>query len=351
MSAPAALVYVDDGTVGWRRVRRGRGFAYLDENGVRIQDPEQLERLRKLAIPPAYTDVWICPDPRGHLQATARDARGRKQYRYHPRWMAQRSQAKFDRMRAFGHALPALRRAVARDLSRRTLSLNTVVAALVRLLDRTGLRIGNEAYAAHNGSYGLTTLRNRHAQTRADRLTLRFRGKSRVEQQLDIPDRSVARIARRCQELPGQRLFQFVDGQGQVHQVRSDHVNAYIRAACQEDFTAKDFRTWHASAHAMGLALRCQDTGLPPPERSALDATEAVRQVARRLGNTCAVCRKFYIHPDVLRLFEPNAPTKLSRLPRAGKGLSPEESALLRLLEPRTRSRDSRWRDSNAMKS
>ena len=206
-AAHAGLVYVDDCTAGWRRVRRGRGFAYLDEQGRPIRAPGQLDRIRSLAIPPAYTDVWICPDPAGHLQATGRDAKGRKQYRYHRLWKELRNQAKFDRLLEFGHALPTIRRAVARDLAHKRLSLDTVTAAIVRLLDRAGLRVGNDEYSARNGSYGLTTLRHRHAKLRGNRLMLHFKGKSQVEQQLDICDGSVARIARRCQELPGQRLI------------------------------------------------------------------------------------------------------------------------------------------------
>lgn len=196
---------------GWRRVRRGKGFSYVDQDGRPVRDAQALERIRKLAIPPAYVDVWICPDARGHLQATGRDARGRKQYRYHPQWQEQRKQVKFDRMREFGRHLPAIRRAVARDLRPGRPQLETVVATIVWLLDCTALRVGNDEYSEANGSFGLTTLRNRHAQVRAGELTLSFKGKSGVAQQARVSDRAVARIVKRCQDLPGQRLFQFVD--------------------------------------------------------------------------------------------------------------------------------------------
>lgn len=335
-AAHAGLVYVNDCTAGWRRVRRGRGFAYLDEQGRPIRAPGQLDRIRSLAIPPAYTDVWICPDPAGHLQATGRDAKGRKQYRYHRLWKELRNQAKFDRLLEFGHALPTIRRAVARDLAHKRLSLDTVTAAIVRLLDRAGLRVGNDEYSARNGSYGLTTLRHRHAKLRGNRLMLHFKGKSQVEQQLDICDGSVARIARRCQELPGQRLFQFLDEEGRAHQVRSDHVNAYIRTICHKDFTAKDFRTWHASACAMALALQSRNAAPASVAHPPLDAAEAVKQVARRLGNSCAVCRRFYIHPEVLKLFQQDMPAMPPSPLKPRKGLSTEERALLQLLECRS---------------
>lgn len=324
--AQATLVYVNDHMQGWRRVRRGRGFSYLAEDGRRISDPEQLVRIRRLTIPAAYTDVWICPCAQGHLQATGRDAKGRKQYRYHPLWKAQRQQVKFERMQDFGRKLPLIRRQVALALQHRKPDFDAVVAAVVRLLDRTALRIGSDEYLDRNGSYGLTTLRDRHAQTQASHIRLQFKGKSAVLQQVALSDRQVARIVRRCQELPGQRLFQFIDGEAMVHQVRSDHVNAYIRAICGQSFTAKDFRTWHASVWAMELVLHCP----APGRQDALTATEMVRQVARRLGNTCAICRKYYIHPEVLKLCE--APERSCIAAQQRAGLSPAECALLALL-------------------
>lgn len=324
------IVYVDDYAHGWRRVRRGLGFSYLDEHGRVIRDKQALARIRKLAIPPAYADVWICPDPAGHLQATGRDAKGRKQYRYHPLWKQWRSAAKFDRMLAFGRALPALRRAIERDLARRQLDLATVAAALVRVMDLQGLRVGNEVYALENGSFGLTTLQRRHAETRGTRLMLKFRGKSHVLRQCAIDDRRVVRIARRCQDLPGQRLFQFLDETGEVREIRSDHINDYIRRICGENFTAKDFRTWHGSVHAMALAL--ENEKMRPD--GGMNASEVATRVARHLGNTAAVCRKFYIHPEVLALFDPDGGPLPDR-PKARKGLSRPEAALLALLDAR----------------
>ena len=297
---PTTLTYVQDDTPGWTRVRRGKGFAYMSATGRAIRDAAQLDRIRRLAIPPAYTEVWICPNARGRLQATGRDARGRKQYRYHTDWQAKREQQKFDRMREFGRTLPRIRRAVTRDLRSRELTLDTVVAAIVRLLDRTALRVGNEEYAAENGSFGLTTLRNRHVRTRAANLEIHFRGKSGVEQTARLTDPATARIVQRCQDLPGQHLFQYIDDAGRRRPVRSQHVNDYLRRVSGHDFTAKDFRTWHASVLALELTAGVapsEPTGATPTRATVV---EVVRQVALQIGNTQAVCRRFYIHPAVL---------------------------------------------------
>lgn len=336
---------------GWRRVRRGKGFSYVAQDGKPVRDAQALARIRQLAIPPAYVDVWICPDARGHLQATGRDARGRKQYRYHAQWQEQRKQVKFDRMREFGRHLPALRRAVARDLKPGRPQLDTVVAAIVWLLDCTALRVGNDEYSETNGSFGLTTLRNRHAQVRAGELTLSFKGKSGVAQQARVSDRAVARIVKRCQDLPGQRLFQFLDDEGEVHHVRSEHVNDYIRRICRRagddeaggtDFSAKDFRTWHASVYALELALA---DGPPEGEGTAPTAAAVnalVTQVAQRLGNTCAVCRKFYIHPQVLALCEQAGQCPPTAQGQRMRGLSAKECLFLGLLQPKGGRRASR---------
>lgn len=340
MARATVLTHVTDQAPGWRRVRRGKGFSYLTEDGKPLRDADALERIRRLAIPPAYTDVWICPDPQGHLQATGRDARGRKQYRYHPLWQARRKQANFDRMHDFGRHLPTIRRAVARDLRRRAPGFQAVVATVIRLLDLTALRVGNDAYAASNGSYGLSTLRNRHATTQPGQLLLKFRGKSGVAQQVRIADRTLARIVRRCQELPGQRLFQFIDEGGEVRHLRSDQVNDYLRSLTGEDFTAKDFRTWHASVCAMDLAL-CSVRDMACGEGLAMDAGQMVRQVAARLGNTSAVCRKFYIHPEVLRCCEQPGQGLPAPRQRPRAGLSAQESAFMDLLARRSRPRPS----------
>ncbi len=295
----AGLVYVHDDAPGIRRLRRGKGFGYVDADGQPIRDRDQLQRIRALAVPPAYRDVWICPDPRGHLQATGRDARGRKQYRYHRRWREVRDHGKFDRVVAFGEALPKLRRRAGQDLKLPGLPREKVLALLVLLLDETLIRVGNEGYARANHSYGLTTLRSRHVRTARGRLHFSFRGKSGKDREIELDDARLTRIVRRIQQLPGQRLFQYRDDDGQRQPVDSGMVNEYLHASCGESFSAKDFRTWGGTVHASGVLA-----GTPLPEsggerarRSALAG--AVGQVAQALGNTPAVCRKSYIHPQV----------------------------------------------------
>jgi DNA topoisomerase IB len=295
----AGLVYVSDAQPGIRRLRRGNGFSYRDADGQPFTDRTARARIRALAIPPAYQDVWSCANPDGHLQATGRDARGRKQYRYHPDWRALREHGKFDRILAFGAALPGLRRRARRDLALAGLPREKVLALLVRLLDETLIRIGNEAYARDNRSYGLTTLRSRHLRVVRGRLRFCFRGKSGQEQEVELDDRRLARIVRRVQQLPGQRLFQYLDDAGERQGVDSGMVNEYLHEVCGEDFSAKDFRTWGGTAHAAGVLART-----PLPERGGERArrhalVEAVGQVAQVLGNTPAVCRKSYIHPAV----------------------------------------------------
>ena len=322
------LVYVDPARLpGIERHRKGDGFAYRAPDGHWLdedtpKDRRHLERIRKLAIPPAYERVWICPQPNGHLQAIGHDARGRKQYRYHVRWREVRDEDKFSRLREFGRALPRLRERVSHDLasaSRLTDAPNReqVLATLVRLLDATHVRVGNESYTRENKSYGLTTLRNRHAKVEGSRVYLRFRGKSGVWHDVALQDPRVAKVVRRCQNLPGQDLFEYVDEDGALHGIGSAEVNAYIREASGGDFTAKDFRTWHATVHAWALL----SPPSPPPEALAEEASAqrdtaemadqskaastrevvaALKEVAARLGNTVAVCRKSYVHPKVL---------------------------------------------------
>jgi len=298
--AEAGLVYVSDAMPGIRRIRRADRFVYVDAGGRRITDRGELKRIAALAIPPAYEHVWICTDPRGHLQATGRDARGRKQYRYHPRWRLFRDGAKFERMPEFGRALPRLRERVRRDLALPGLPREKVLAVVVRLLDATRMRIGNDEYVRANGSYGLTTLTNRHVRFVPDgRLVLRFRGKGGAEHEVAIDDKRLAKLVRRCHELPGQRLFQYVDDAGEMKPIDSDQVNAYLREAMGADFTAKDFRTWGATLRALAIMH-----ATPRPDRSserALNAciVDAVRTVAKELRNTPAVCRKSYINPLV----------------------------------------------------
>jgi DNA topoisomerase I len=299
MARKAGLVYVTDAMPGIRRVRDDAGFAYRTASGHALASPRTLARIATLAVPPAYEKVWICPLANGHLQATGRDARGRKQYRYHPRWRALRDEAKFRRMIDFGRALPRLRRRIARDLARSGLPRDKVVATVVALLDATRIRIGNAEYARDNGSFGLTTLRNRHARFAHGTLVLAFRGKGGASHAVEVDDRRLARLVRRCQELPGQRLFQYVGDDGALHSIDSDAVNAYLRDAMGAEFTAKDFRTWGATLRAVVLLA-----ATPLPERASERAHKeciaaVVRQVAQELRNTPAVCRKSYVNPDV----------------------------------------------------
>jgi DNA topoisomerase-1 len=301
------LVYVDANLPGWRRVKRGKAFGYRDAAGRWLRDADEIARIRRLAIPPAYRDVWICPLANGHLQATGVDARGRKQYRYHADWRALQDETKFDRLEAFGRALPKIRSRVARDLkeaARAPLDKKVVLATIVRLLDTTFLRVGNEEYASSNGSYGLTTLRNKHADVRGASLKLRFRGKSGVMHEAQVSDARVSKIVRRCQQLPGQELFQYQDEEGGVHGISSTDVNDYLREVAGENFTAKDFRTWHGTAEALELTrLACDGKdGIEAPNVQRYNAKEILGEVAARLGNTPAVCKKAYVHPAVLAL-------------------------------------------------
>jgi DNA topoisomerase-1 len=301
MAAAAGLVYVSDAIPGIRRVRRGDGFAYVLPDGRPLCGDAELRRIASLAIPPAYEDVWICKNPRGHLQATGRDARGRKQYRYHPKWRLVRDSAKFERMPDFGEALPRLRQRLRRDLAFAGLPREKVLAVVVSLLDITRMRIGNPEYARANDSYGLTTLRNRHVRFIPDgRLLLRFRGKGGAEHEIAVDDKRLARLVRRCHQLPGQRLFQYVDDAGLLRPIDSDQVNQYLKEAMGDDFTAKDFRTWGATLRAAAIL---HATPLPDPSTErALNGciVEAVKKVAVELRNTPAVCRKSYINPLVL---------------------------------------------------
>ena len=298
------LVYVSDAQPGLRRIRRGKGFGYRDADGQAVTDSEELARIRALAIPPAYAEVWICSNPRGHLQATGRDARGRKQYRYHPRCREFRDLGKFDRILEFGKTLPALRRRVRRDLALPGLPRDKLLALLVRLLDETLIRVGNERYTRENHSYGLTTLRTRHVRAQRGRLRFTFHGKSGQEHEVEMDDRRLVRIVRRVQQLPGQRLFQYIDDEGQRQPVDSGMVNDYLHAACSNgqshEFSAKDFRTWGGTVHAARI-LACTplpETGGEQARRSTL--AHAIAEVAAVLGNTPAVCRGSYIHPRVL---------------------------------------------------
>jgi DNA topoisomerase IB len=300
MADEAGLLYVSDTEPGIRRQRAGKGFRYLTPDNGQLTSAKELQRIARLAIPPAYSDVWICFKARGHLQATARDARGRKQYRYHSEWRQLRDSAKFDRMVAFGEALQKLRRKLKRDLALPGLAREKVLAVVVSLLDATRVRVGNIEYARDNKSFGLTTLRDRHVTfVRDGRAILNFRGKGGVPHEILIDDKRIARIVRHCQEIPGQQLFKYITDEGERFPIDSGQVNDYLREAMGNDFTAKDFRTWGASLHAITL-LACTPLPEPPSETACKsEIVNIVKQVAAQLRNTPAVCRKSYINPAV----------------------------------------------------
>jgi DNA topoisomerase-1 len=326
---PWDLHYVDDTQPGIRRkLQRGK-FSYFDVQGQRIRDPEEIKRINALAVPPAYTDVWICADPLGHLQATGRDARGRKQYRYHPRWREVRDADKYSRLLEFGMALPKLRKQLETLLASPGFSRDKVMATVITLLDTTLIRVGNTQYARDNRSYGLTTLRSKHVEINGSAILFQFRGKSGIEHQVTINDPRLARIIKRCLELPGQNLFQYLDENGQRHSVSSCDVNAYLKTLTGTEFTAKDYRTWAGSAQALAVLRKLH---WQPESDARKHIVEMVKDVARQLGNTPAVCRKCYIHPALLEGFVLGALADLPR-PRKRKGLKAEEVGLTIFLE------------------
>ena len=337
----AGLRYVTDSGPGIRRRRRGRGFAYVRPDGATLRDPAELERIRKLVIPPRWTDVWICPSPTGHLQVTARDARGRKQYRYHTRYREVRDGTKFSRMVEFSEVLPAIRKRVERDISQPMLSRDKVLATVVWLLEKTLIRVGSDEYARDNGSFGLTTLRRRHVEVSGAKLRFEFRGKSGVPHCVAITDRRIARIVQHCQEIPGQELFQYLDDDGRRQSVDAGDINQYLREIAGRQVTAKDFRTW---AGTMLAAQALRDIGGFETQKEAnANIIRAIDQVAKRLGNTRAVCRKYYVHPVIVEAYfdgyvlpppsgeEHSMPRDASRPP----GLRRDEIAVLELLRGR----------------
>lgn len=331
------LRWANDAAPGITRRRRGRGFVYRRPSGSPVRDPATLTRIRALAIPPAWQDVWISTDPIGHIQATGRDARKRKQYRYHDRWREERDASKYDRVVEFAQALPRIRGRVDADLRARGLTRERVLAAIVRLLDVTMIRVGNEEYARDNRSYGLTTMRSSHVTIAGDTISLSFRGKGGKRVTADVHESRVATIMQRCTALPGEELFQYLDGDDAVHAIGSDDVNEYLRDAAGGEFSAKDFRTWAGTvitAHA--LSEPDPDGGLVN-ERNRIK--EAIAEAAAQLGNTPAVCRRCYIHPEVFAAYEDGSLAKLRFGPRTSgaakrvrTGLRPEERATLRLL-------------------
>src|SRR2546425_354474 len=335
---PAGLRYVTDGFAGIRRRGSGTGWIYFAPNGARIKDQDTRKRLNKLAIPPAWTDVWICPDPDGHIQATARDASGRKQYRYHPSYRATRDRSKFRRMLEFSEVLPVLRDRVERDLRAADLTRRQLLATVVRLLDKTLIRVGNDEYARANRSFGLTTLRRRHVRVDGALLQFSFRGKSGVEHTMAIADPRLARIIQRCRDLPGQEMFQYLDASKKRQTVSSDDVNAYLREITSRDVTAKDFRTWGGS---MLAAVELRAMG-PASSRSEADRNivRSLDAVAERLGNTRAVCRKYYVHPALLEAYRlgltvphPATPPRRARREHPTAALRRDEVAVLQFLQ------------------
>lgn len=332
----AGLRYVSDTRPGIRRKRVGKNFSYIGLDGKPIHDQQVLQRIRSLGIPPAWTNVWICPKPNGHIQATGRDAKGRKQYRYHPHWREVRDETKYNRVIAFGEALPAIRARVNHDLKLNGLPREKVLAAVVWLLDTTAIRVGNEEYAKENGSFGLTTLRNRHVDISGSKIYFHFRGKGGKEHTVSVQNRQLARIVKRCQDLPGHELFEYIDDNGQLSTVESADVNEYLRQVSGSDFTAKDFRTWAGTAFAMD-ALK----GLGEAEnqtKAKKNIGQAIEVAAEHLGNTKTICRKCYVHPAVIDSYlEGSLLTSLSRQDDEQAadtaGLRPEEAHVLQFLK------------------
>ena len=326
-----------DSEPGITRERKGKAWAYFDPAGKRITDRDEIDRLNAIGLPPAYTDAWFCTDPEGHMQATGIDARGRKQYRYHPDFTAKRSASKFDGLKEFGKVLPKLRRHVEQDLKRRQIERDTVLAAIIRLLDTEHIRVGNEQYAQSNKSFGATTLRTRHLRRRGSKLVMRFTGKHGVTHELSLTDGHLKRVINRCHELPGQMLFQYVDGDGEPRPVSSSDVNAYIKEKTGGDFTAKHFRTWGASVIALDELLKKKDD-------AQITVKTMIEPVAEALGNTVAVSRKAYVHPGLVEAIAASARDPLDGMdrPRARKRLSSSEVALLEFLSSKPRQRRSK---------
>jgi DNA topoisomerase-1 len=340
-SRQAGLRYVTDARPGIIRKRWGKSFRYFNPDGTSVKDPAVLARIRSLAIPPAWTDVWICPLANGHLQATGRDARKRKQSRYHPRWREVRDETKYERMKAFGEALPRIRERVERDLALPGMPREKVLATIVRLLETTFIRVGNDEYARENHSYGLTTLRNKHVEVNGAEVRFKFKGKSGKLHDIDVRDRRLARIVKQCQDIPGYELFQYIDEEGEHRSVDSADVNEYLQAISGEPFTAKDFRTWAGTVLACA-ALRAFEA-FESESQAKKNVVQAVKSVAERLGNTPAVCRNCYVHPAVIESYMGGEIAKSfeeqvrKELPDSKDGLRQEELELLDLLDQRAK--------------
>jgi DNA topoisomerase-1 len=335
----AGLRYVSDDQPGYTRRAKGEDFEYYDTEGRLIRDEQRLLRIKRLAIPPAYTGVWICPSPNGHIQATGRDARGRKQYRYHERWREVRDENKYDRIVAFGNELAKIRRRVNKDLALSGLPRNKALATVVQLLERTFIRVGNEAYARENKSFGLTTMQDRHVDVKGSQLRFRFRGKRGIKHQIDLTDRRIAKIVSKFQDLPGQELFQYVDDDGEVRDITSEDVNDYLRDVTGQDFTAKDFRTW-AGTVLTAMALSVIDP-FETKKQAKANIKDAIGAVAKLLGNTPVICRKCYVHPAILEAYlDGNSIEGLKQ--KAAEAVTPRhcdlrsgETAVLKFLQAR----------------
>jgi DNA topoisomerase-1 len=335
----AGLTYVHADRPGITRHRAGKGFFYRNTRGDRITDERTLRRIKTLAIPPAWSDVWICPNPNGHLQATGRDTRGRKQYRYHEKWREVRDESKYEHMIAFAQTIPGIRARVEEDLGKRGLPREKVLAAVVRLLETTLIRVGNDQYAKENKSYGLTTMRDRHVDIEGSTITFSFSGKAGVEHEIDLQDRKLANIVKRCQELPGQHLFQYLDENGDRQAINSSDVNEYLREITGENFTAKDFRTWAGTMLAAEALAGFEEFDSDTTAKSNVVA--AIETVSRKLGNTPTICRKCYVHPAVIDAYLEGATVRTleqraeQELKANLSDLQPEEAAVLALLQQR----------------
>ena len=330
----AGLRYTTDSRRGIRRIRSGKGFRYVSPEGRVLRGREALERIRRLVIPPAWTDVWICSDERGHLQATGRDARGRKQYRYHPKWREVRDETKYHRLIGFARALPAIRRRTSADLRRQGLSREKVLATVVCLLEKTLIRVGNDEYARDNESYGLTTLRDGHVEISGARIRFAFRGKSGVEHEIDLNDRRLAQTVRKCRDIPGYDLFQYYDEDGERHSIGSGDVNAYLKEIAGEDYTSKDFRTWAGTVLAAQMLQELDE--FESESQARKNIVRAVESVAARLGNTKAVCRRCYIHPAILESYLDGSMLRtIAQRASRSRSLNTAEAAVLGLLQRR----------------
>jgi DNA topoisomerase I len=329
----AGLCYVTDAMPGIRRIKYRKGFRYLDPQGCVIRDAKTLDRIKSLVIPPAWAEVWICPKPKGHLQVTGRDAKGRKQSRYHPLWREVRDETKYERMILFGSALPSIRKQVENDISLPGLPRRKILGTIIRLMETTFIRVGNEEYARKNRSYGLTTMRNKHVAIDGSTVTFSFKGKSGVAHTVGITDRRIATIVRRCHDIPGYELFQYIDEEGTQHSIDSSDVNDYLREISGQDYTAKDFRTWAGTLLSSGML-----SDFAPFESEAearKNIVQTIKYVASRLGNTPAVCKKCYVHPTVLHTYETGGLPRravIARSHSASYEMLREEQALLKLL-------------------